>query len=103
MSSDATPCQQPGADPEDWFAPVGSTRESHARLRCVNDCPLFHQCREEALRIGVPYGTWGGMDERTRQRVWARTPGGRPTLFDDGVQSVRRFLDVRVEAKEGAA
>lgn len=88
-----TPCQRPGANPDDWFAPVGSMRELSARSRCVNECPIFHACRQEALELGVPHGTWGGMDERTRQRVWERSPAGRPTIFDDSLRVMRGYLD----------
>lgn len=74
MSTEIIPCLQPGVDPDDWFAPVGSMRELDARLRCIS-CPLYWQCQEEAIKEGIPCGTWGGVDEITRRKIWQRTGG----------------------------
>lgn len=49
-------------------------------------CPLFFECREYALAEGIPYGVWGGADERERERIWKRT-GGKPTAFLEAIDA----------------
>lgn len=61
-------CQLPGVNSDDWFAAPGSKRELLARKRCL-DCPIFWECQGYAVEAGIPDGTWGGMDERTRDRI----------------------------------
>jgi hypothetical protein len=99
MTTPLTPCQQPDANPDDWFAPVGSNREMSARLRCLNDCAAYWECRQAALTEGVPHGTWGGMDERTRDRIWKKQ-GGRPTKFDDDLDRYRHVADAIAEVSQ---
>jgi hypothetical protein len=81
-----TPCSRPGANADDWFAPVGSTRELNARRLCL-DCPLYWACQEYAIDTGIPHGTFGGIDELTRKRIWAQRPGGKPTTFLDDIDA----------------
>ena len=70
-------CDVPNRD--DWFAPPGTPQHNQAKATCL-DCPLYWSCQEYALREGIPYGIWGGLDERGRERVW-RKRGGRPDGF----------------------
>lgn len=42
-------------------------REREAKLVC-RGCPVLRQCRDHALRVGEPYGVWGGMTARERDR-----------------------------------
>jgi len=82
-----TPCRLPGpvADLWDWqfagscrrespdvfFHPEGErgparrNRDRAAKAVCL-DCPVLQNCREHALRVGEPYGVWGGMAEHER-------------------------------------
>lgn len=79
-------CRLPDADPEDWFAWPGSDRSRKAKQTCM-DCPLYWDCQAKALDEGVPYGVWGGLDERDRARIWRRN-GGRPTAFQESIDAV---------------
>lgn len=72
-------CKEPGVDPDDWFAWPGSARSVRAKQACMT-CPFYWGCQEYALNEGIPHGVWGGVDERERERIWART-GGRPGKF----------------------
>lgn len=62
--------------PEVFFHPEGERgpsrrwRETRARAIC-GQCPVLQECREHALRVQEPYGTWGGMTESERQEVLA--------------------------------
>jgi hypothetical protein len=78
------PCAREGANPDDWFAAPGSPREMRARQACM-DCPLYWSCQQYALDVGIPHGTFGGMDEKTRDRIWRQSPAGRPTKFLDDI------------------
>lgn len=82
-SDSVTPCQAPSADPEDWFAFAGTDEATAAKAACML-CPIYHQCAEYALSAGIPYGIWGGMDERERERAWKRN-GGKPSSFIDDI------------------
>jgi hypothetical protein len=70
-----------------WYNDVaapGSPREMRARQACM-DCPLYWSCQQYALDVGIPHGTFGGMDEKTRDRIWRQSPAGRPTKFLDDI------------------
>lgn len=90
-----TPCRNPAVDPDDWFAHRGSLRADRAKRLC-DTCPLFWQCRQYAIDVGVPHGIFGGLDGQDRARVWGMR-GGRPTGFDD---EVRRMTDALLEQRD---
>jgi WhiB family redox-sensing transcriptional regulator len=51
-------------------------RVETAKAICAT-CPVLAQCRRHALRVGEPYGTWGGLSESERRqhgmtRPWVR-------------------------------
>ena len=56
-----------------FFSPEGergrdrARREARAKRVC-QDCPVLTECREYALAVAEPYGTWGGMSENDRRR-----------------------------------
>ncbi|TQC40153.1 WhiB family transcriptional regulator [Rhodococcus sp. WS4] len=56
-----------------FFSPEGergrdrARREAHAKRVC-QDCRVLAECREYALSVAEPYGTWGGMSEADRRR-----------------------------------
>ena len=88
------PDQLPGANADSWdwqlrgacrgedssvfFHPDGErgqarlARERRAKEFCAR-CPVRAQCRAHALRIGEPYGIWGGMTEAERFAELRRT------------------------------
>ncbi|WP_122261453.1 WhiB family transcriptional regulator [Ornithinimicrobium cerasi] len=76
-------CRQ--LSPEVFFHPDGERgpsrrwRENRALATCAQ-CPVLQQCREHALRMQEPYGTWGGMTESERQVLLAA--GKAPRLQD---------------------
>ena len=43
-------------------------RTASAKAIC-QDCPVLTECRESALRLGEPYGIWGGLSELDRARL----------------------------------
>ncbi|MFT4202019.1 WhiB family transcriptional regulator [Gordonia sp. (in: high G+C Gram-positive bacteria)] len=43
-------------------------REQRAKELC-HSCPVLAQCREHALRVGEPYGIWGGLGETERAMI----------------------------------
>jgi WhiB family transcriptional regulator, redox-sensing transcriptional regulator len=55
--------------PDDEPELAREMREDQARQICAG-CPLRLECLDEALRLTVRYGIWGGMnwDERLRER-----------------------------------
>ena len=72
-----TPCQQPDADPEDWFVTKEDDPENYARRRrnakqACWDChanPETRRARLRCLELGLArqeHGIWGGYDERER-------------------------------------
>lgn len=73
------PCVQ-SKHPDWWFGYPGSATNRRAKQLCM-DCPLYWQCQEAAIEDGVPWGVWGGLDERDRARIWVEM-GGRPVIFD---------------------
>jgi WhiB family redox-sensing transcriptional regulator len=55
-----------------WFFPPERERES-ARLKRVakaktvcRQCPVLADCRAYAVRVGEPFGVWGGLSEDER-------------------------------------
>ena len=65
--------------PDDEPELAREMREHRARRVCAG-CPLRTACLDEALRLRVRYGIWGGMnwDERLRERRRrTRLAGGR--------------------------
>jgi len=61
-------------DPEVFFppdserGPVRQRRESQAKQYCEH-CPVLARCREHALKVQEPYGVWGGLTPRERDRI----------------------------------
>lgn len=43
-------------------------REQRAKAVC-HRCPVMVQCRVYALRVGEPYGVWGGLTENERDEL----------------------------------
>jgi WhiB family redox-sensing transcriptional regulator len=39
-----------------------------AKAYCA-DCPVLARCREHALVVHEPYGVWGGLTPRERDRL----------------------------------
>jgi len=79
MSLILTPCQQPDANPDDWFVDKNddpenwATRRRSAKQRCW-DChanPDTRRARLVCMEIGLArpaeYGIWGGYDETERR------------------------------------
>jgi WhiB family transcriptional regulator, redox-sensing transcriptional regulator len=65
-------CRQ--VDPEVFFppdserGPVRQRREMQAKQYCEH-CPVLVRCREHALMVQEPYGVWGGLTPRERDRL----------------------------------
>ena len=63
-----------GAASSVFFHPEGGRgnarlrRERRAKELCLG-CPVLTQCREHALRVGEPYGIWGGLGEAERAMI----------------------------------
>lgn len=63
-----------GVDTVLFFHPDGErgaarrNRQAAAKQVCAR-CPVLEQCRQHALQVHEPYGTWGGMSEDERTRV----------------------------------
>lgn len=70
-----------GVDSSVFFHPDGergrarAQRESRAKQLC-RQCPVITQCRAHALKVGEPYGIWGGLSE-TERELLIRTSGRR--------------------------
>ncbi|MGI8700163.1 MAG: WhiB family transcriptional regulator [Nocardioidaceae bacterium] len=54
--------------PDSERGPVRQRRESQAKQYC-RDCPVLQRCREHALQVHEPYGVWGGLTPRERERI----------------------------------
>lgn len=56
------------------------------------DCPFFWECQEYALEEGIPYGVWGGLDEKQREHIWQGRKGGKPNKFLNDIDEALRPL-----------
>ena len=52
--------------PENERGAMHARRERSAKAVCRR-CPVIAQCREHALKVGEPYGVWGGLGEQERR------------------------------------
>lgn len=63
-----------GQDSSAFYHPEGergrsrALREARAKAIC-QACPVIAECREHALRVGEPYGVWGGLSESERMTI----------------------------------
>ena len=63
-----------GVDQQAFFHPNGERgesareRENRAKQIC-SGCRVQTECREHALQIEEPYGTWGGLGQRERWKL----------------------------------
>jgi WhiB family transcriptional regulator, redox-sensing transcriptional regulator len=77
-------------DPEVFFppdserGPVRQRRELQAKKYC-EQCPVLARCREHALSVQEPYGVWGGLTPRERDRILHE-----PGQHDPGLPEPRR-------------
>lgn len=61
-----------GEDSAVFFHPDGergrarAQRELRAKQMC-RQCPVITHCRNHALKVGEPYGIWGGLSEAERE------------------------------------
>ena len=66
-----------GVDSSMFFHPDGergrerAARENRAKAMCQS-CPVLTECRTHALRVGEPYGIWGGLSESERELMIKR-------------------------------
>ncbi|WP_082981572.1 WhiB family transcriptional regulator [Mycolicibacterium mucogenicum] len=92
-----------GADVRTFFSPDGERgharleRETRAKLLC-QACPVLAHCRAHALRVGEPYGTWGGLTEAERARLLGQLPGGHGPEHRSGLG----LPDIARPADDGA-
>ncbi|MFF5446309.1 WhiB family transcriptional regulator [Streptomyces sp. NPDC012888] len=65
---------------ETFFHPTGergearSVRDQAAKEVCAL-CPVQTECLRHALRVGEPYGVWGGLTERERRALVGQAVG----------------------------
>lgn len=74
------PCQV--TDPEAWFPNMaeGASSEVSVAKKLCKTCPVVQECAEYAIAAFEPYGIWGGLAPKERQRI--RGLGkGRPSLL----------------------
>lgn len=57
-------CRKENAD---LFFPDRCADATAAKVACAV-CPVLAECRDWALSTGEPFGVWGGMTEKERQR-----------------------------------
>jgi len=69
-------------DPEQWFPEKGASN-TYAKKHC-KECPLKDPCLQFALLNNEPYGIWGGVAPRGRQKMAGRAVG-RPQMRRDSV------------------
>lgn len=58
--------------PENERGSAREDREERAKAIC-HQCPVMRACRKHALEVGEPYGVWGGLGERERREMAARS------------------------------
>lgn len=81
------PCRT--ADPELFFHPHDERgaprreRRRKAQAVCAR-CPVTSECLRESLHYREEYGTWGGVEEQHRRRMWR----GKPEQVDPEVVDV---------------
>jgi WhiB family transcriptional regulator, redox-sensing transcriptional regulator len=65
------------SQPRLFFGPEGEgiaarrIRERHAKTICW-DCPVRTECLADAITRNIPWGVWGGMGEKDRERYMGR-------------------------------
>lgn len=79
------PSSDSGLNPDLWFSANGSDESRLAKQTCMS-CPFYFPCAEYALDEGVPFGIFGGMDERERRVAWKKR-GGKPSKFNDDLDA----------------
>ena len=67
---DRAECAKPEHDTAPWW-PVGDSGPALLQIQEAKDvcnyrCPVVQQCAAYALRVGEPYGVWGGLSESDR-------------------------------------
>lgn len=81
----------------DWFFYQSGTPEANQAKALCMACPLYFDCNEFAVTLGIEYGIWGGHGREDRRRIWKRS-GGRPDTFDEHYSSqIRPLLQERRE------
>jgi len=62
------PCQT--TDPEVWFdnKDDGHMNYNVAKRFC-NQCPVINECAKYALEAEEPFGVWGGLSARERDKM----------------------------------
>lgn len=58
---------------EDWA--MARYRLAEAKAIC-RQCPVIQECLAYAEVNRCPWGVWGGLDERERDKLFHRRPGG---------------------------
>jgi WhiB family transcriptional regulator, redox-sensing transcriptional regulator len=61
------PCQD--TDPEIWFGEIGDSYSSNMARKLCNTCPVINECLQYALESCEPFGVWGGMTAKERQKM----------------------------------
>lgn len=80
-----TSAQCRGEDSSLFFHPdnergyARARREKKAKEFC-DRCPVIVQCREHALALAEPYGTWGGQSETERNLLISRQKSCSTTI-----------------------
>lgn len=68
----------------DLFFPIGAglagRRQAEVAKGVCRSCPVMEQCAAHALAVREPYGVWGGLDERERERQIRREREIRASL-----------------------
>jgi WhiB family redox-sensing transcriptional regulator len=54
--------------PENERGPARRLRAAAAVAVC-RECPVIKECREHALAVQEPFGTWGGLTEEDREVI----------------------------------
>src|SRR5260370_920072 len=53
-------------DPDLWVPKPSDNRTREAALRICSTCPVATECRDEATKIGAPWGIWGCETQKQR-------------------------------------
>lgn len=65
-------------DPELWFPDVGGEGTNVRKVKKLcQACPVRSECLTFALANHEPYGIWGGLSTRERQRLQRSSSGSR--------------------------
>jgi WhiB family redox-sensing transcriptional regulator len=79
-----------GTHPDFFHPQRGEGPEVKRAQEICETCPVIAECREYALTYREPFGVWGGLSQRQREKEWKARAHGGTTLDNLDREGQRR-------------